>query len=63
MIKNFLKWLVDRLGERSTWLGLTAIATAAGIKAEPEQVEAVTTLGLSVAGAVMAFTKDKTPVK
>jgi len=61
MLKNFLKWVADRLSERSTWLGITGLATAAGLNANPDQVQAVTTLGVAIAGAVLTFTKDKTP--
>jgi hypothetical protein len=61
MFKNFLKWLAARLSERSTWLGITGLATAAGLNANPDQVNAVVTVGVAVAGAVLTFTKDKTP--
>lgn len=60
-MKGILKFFADRFKERSTWLGITALATAVGIKAEPEQFEAVTTLGLALGGIIAAFTKDKTP--
>ena len=53
-----LKFIIDRLKERSTWLGLTGIVAAAGIGLHPEQTEAIIALGIAAAGAVAAFTKD-----
>lgn len=54
-----LKFILDRLKERSTWLGLTAIATAAGIALDPEQLEAIAVAGVAIAGLIASFTKDK----
>lgn len=56
---KILQWIADRMKERSTWLGLTALAGAVGVALEPEQVEAITLLGIAIAGAIGAFTKDK----
>ena len=55
------KWIMDRLSERSTWLGITGFLTAAGVALEPEQVEAIATAGLAVAGLIAVVTKDKAP--
>lgn len=54
-----LKFILDRAKEKTTWLGLIAILTAAGVAISPEQVEAIATLGLAIAGAVGVFTKEK----
>lgn len=54
-----LKFIYTRLGEASTWRGLAALATAAGIAFSPEQVAAITALGLAVVGAIGAFFPDK----
>lgn len=56
---NFLEWLIDRLSERSTWLGLTGLVSAAGVALEPQQMEAIIAVGLAIASAVAVFTKDK----
>jgi nickel-dependent lactate racemase len=53
-----LNFLVDRLKERSTWLGIITIITAAGIHVTPEQAEAVAVAGAAIAGAVAVFTAD-----
>lgn len=51
-------WLIDRAKERSTWIGLTALLTAIGVGLSPEQIEAIITAGLALAGAIATFTKD-----
>lgn len=54
-----LKYVLDRLKERSTWLGLVALVTTAGVALDPAQAEAIVSLGVALAGAVAVFTKDK----
>jgi hypothetical protein len=52
------KYILARLKERTTWLGLIAIATAFGIQLSPEQIEAIATIGLAIAGILHAATPD-----
>lgn len=52
-----MKYLIDRMSERSTWVGLIAILSAFGVVLSPEQTEAVVALGAATAGAVGIFTK------
>lgn len=54
-----LNFIYTRLSEPSTWRGLTALATAAGIALTPEQSAAVTAVGLAVIGVIGAFFPDK----
>lgn len=54
-----LTFIIDRLKERSTWIGLITIITAAGIGITPEQGEAIAVAGVGIAGAVAVFTADK----
>lgn len=54
-----MKWIIDRLKERSTWLGLVSIATALGVGLSPDQSAAIVTAGLAAGGVVAAFTADK----
>ena len=54
-----LLFVVARLKERSTWLGILGIVTAAGISLSPEQVEAITAVGVAVGGLILVLTKDK----
>jgi hypothetical protein len=56
---NFTNWVIQRLGEPSTWRGIIATVTAAGLAIEPEQAAAITATGLAVIGAVNVFKKDE----
>lgn len=51
-------YLMKRLSEPSSWRGLVAILTAAGVALTPSQANAVIALGLAVIGAIGAFTPD-----
>jgi hypothetical protein len=57
-MKNFLNWMLNRLNERSTWVGLTGMLTAIGVGISPQQLEVITTVGVGTASAILAFTKD-----
>ena len=54
-----LQFILERGKEASTWRGLVAIVTAAGISLSPELAEAIVALGLAVIGIFGVFTKDK----
>lgn len=55
---KFRRWLMARLKERSTWAGLIAFVSAAGVSLAPDQKEAIITAGVALASVVMTFTKD-----
>ena len=57
-MQNVLKFVLDRAKERSTWIGLVSIATAAGFVLRPDVQEAVIAVGISVAGLILTLTKD-----
>ena len=57
-MEKLLAFLRDRLGERSTWLGIVGFISAVGIALTPEQVELVVAAGLAVWGLVEAFLPD-----
>lgn len=63
MSSNGLQYLLDRLGEASTWRGLIAMLTSFGVFLLPEQVEAIVAGGLAGIGIIGAFFKDKNPVE
>ena len=52
-------FILARGKESSTWRGVVAILTAAGVAISPEQGEAIVALGLAVIGAIGVFTADK----
>jgi len=53
-----LQFILERGKEASTWRGLVAITTAAGVSLSPELAEAIVALGLAVIGILGVFTKD-----
>lgn len=58
-MNTILAYLLARLGEPSTWRGLFALLTALGITLHPEQIAAITSLGLAAIGAVNVFRKER----
>lgn len=54
-----IEFLLERGKEASTWRGIVAILTAAGVTISPAQAEAIIALGLAVIGAIGVFTSDK----
>ncbi len=57
-MKKIIDYTLNRLAEASTWRGITFLITALGIGLNPEQVAAITTLGLAVVGTINVFKKD-----
>lgn len=59
MLNTFLYFVVARLRERSTWLGLISLATALGLVLSQAQQDAIIAAGSAVAGLVAALTPDR----
>lgn len=57
------KYILNRLTERSTWLGVIALATACGATIEVAIAEQIIAAGMAVAGLIGVVTKDKTETK
>lgn len=53
------EFILNRGKEASTWRGIIALLTAAGVALSPAQADAVVALGLAVIGAIGVFTSDK----
>lgn len=60
---NILNYLLDRLGENSTWRGLTLLLASAGIAIDPEHASAFTALGLSTVGVINVLRRNPKPTK
>mgnify|MGYP001544480899 FL=1 len=58
-----LTWLQERLGEPSTYKGLTALAGAVGYQVDPEGFTVIVAVVLAVIGAIDFFQDDKKLVK
>lgn len=54
-----MEWLISRLRERSTWLGIVALMAGAGLKIEPELADSIMSTGLALVGLISVLTKDK----
>jgi hypothetical protein len=54
-----LDFILERGKEASTWRGLVALVTAAGITISPELTEAIIAVGLGIIGLIGVLAKDK----
>ena len=58
-MKNAFSYLLARLSENSTWRGIILVATAAGVKLEPELQNQIVALGLGAVGVINVIRKGK----
>lgn len=56
-MKKIIETLLEKLNENSTWRGLILIATAVGVKIEPELQEAILVAGLGLVGLINVVRK------
>lgn len=56
---DVLQFFRQRLSEPSTWRGLVALATAAGVSLDPTQIAAIVSTGLALMGLLGAFLPDR----
>ena len=52
-------WLLDRASEPSTWQGIAALATVAGVQLAPEIQHNVISVGISIFGLINIIKKDR----
>jgi hypothetical protein len=52
-------WILNRLRERSTWLGVTACLASLGIAVAPELSDEIAGFGVAAAGLVAVLTADR----
>jgi len=55
---NFLRYLTERLKERSTWAGFIVIIGGIGLKIDPALWQDIVTAGCAAAGLLYALTSD-----
>lgn len=53
-----MKTILEYLKHASTWKGLIAIATAAGVGVSPELAEKIIAAGLAAVGLIQVFIDD-----
>ena len=54
-----IAWILDRVKERSTWMGLFLLAGAVGLAVTPEHKELVITAATAVVAVIAALARDK----
>ena len=54
-----LTWLLARLKEPTTYLGLTAILSSMGVVLDPELTQNIQTAGLGIAGIILFVMREK----
>jgi len=52
-------YLLDRLSENSTWRGLILVATALGVRMEPDLQNQIVAAGLGLVGVINVLRKEK----
>jgi hypothetical protein len=55
----FTKYILNRLKEKSTWVGIFSVVVAAGAAVSPELQEAISNAGIYVVSAIVIFLKEK----
>ena len=56
---NFGKWVLDRLREKTTWIGLFSVVIATGAVVSPELQEAIANAGIYVVSVLIILLKEK----
>lgn len=56
---NFVTYVSDRLRDRNTWIGLTAVFSALGYHLTEAKIEDIATIGTGVCGAIAALWPSK----
>ena len=56
-----MNYVLDRLKEGSTWRGLVMLATALGVKLEPDAASAIIAAGLAIVGVINVLRKQPKP--
>ena len=55
---KFIDYLVARLKERTTYLGIVAVLSAAGYVVDQALLDKIIAIGTSIAGLILILTKD-----
>ncbi|MFM2045027.1 MAG: hypothetical protein RLY86_3603 [Pseudomonadota bacterium] len=54
-----MRYLIERLRERSTWLGATALLSVFGVSLDPALVDQIALVGGAAAGLILMLTPDR----
>lgn len=53
------RYALQRLTERTTWIGLIGLVSAAGVAVSPALAEQIAAAGMGLAGVILIVTQDK----
>ena len=56
-----ITYILQRLVERSTWVGLTGVISVIGIGLTPQHAEVIALVGAAIASVVQVAVKDRHP--
>jgi len=51
--------MIEKLKEESTWRGIIALSTAAGISIHPDMMQAIIALGMGLIGLINVIKKQR----
>lgn len=57
-MKPALKWTLDRLKEKTTWIGIVGAATTLGWYVDPDIVTQIAQIGAGIASLILILTKE-----
>lgn len=58
-MKAAFQWALDRLQEKSTWIGIVGAATTFGWYIDPAIATQIAQIGAAIASLILMFTKEK----
>ena len=56
---RMIDWIVARLKEPTTWIGLISFATAAGVHLAPDLQESIITAGVAIGATLAVILREK----
>ena len=56
---TMIDWIVARLKEPTTWIGIISFATAAGVQIAPELQQSIITAGVAIGGTLAIVLREK----
>ena len=53
-----MNWIIERLTEKTTWIGLVSLLAALGVVFSPEAKEAIGGAAVGLVGAILIVTRE-----
>ena len=58
-MKAFLQWSLDRLQEKTTWIGIVGLASSIGWYIDPAVVTQIAQVGAALASLILVVTGER----